>query len=187
MTPYPANALAALFVAPGDGTDILAAMKAAAQGGVRIGKRIGTDLPKPKPDTGLPLPLRPCPFVAVGLAQGSPETLSQILRALVDTVAIDLNRSALLVGTEYIVKPGEGDVLVTMLVRRRISYTPAAFRDRWLGEHARFGLGIPVSGYRQLHADPRPLPGLPPTDCFDGAGMVLFRDAAHVASARAAP
>ena len=44
-----------------------------------------------------------------------------------------------------------------------------------------------MSGYRQLHADPALMADPPRSDRFDGAGMELFRDMAHVATARAAP
>ena len=43
---------------------------------------------------------------------------------------MDLTTSVLLVGVEHIVKPSDGDLLVTMLVRRRATFTPTAFRDR---------------------------------------------------------
>jgi hypothetical protein len=74
-----------------------------------------------------------------------------------------------------------------MLTRRRADFTPAAYRKHWLDEHAPFGLRIDAAGYRQLHADHAPSPGLPPADRFDGAGLVFFRDVAHMAAARSAP
>lgn len=181
---YAASTMAALFIAAED-TDGLLRMPVPP--GLRFGLRSGADLPKRNPDGGATLPLLRCPFGAVVLAHGPVRTILPALQDVADRLPMDVAASALLFGTEHVVKPGEGDVLVTMLVRRQDSFSPAAFRKRWLLGHAPFGLRIPVSGYRQLHADPAPVPGLPATDRFDGAGMVLFRDPDHVASARATP
>jgi len=186
------NQVAALFLAPApDGsralTDVLAGVAPSAH--VRIGLRIGGALPKPDPDSGAPLPLLPCPFAAIVVAHGPAATqrdaLCQVVRAA--GAAIDRAASVLLVGTEYTVKPGEGAVLVTMLVRRRADHDVAAFRHRWLHGHARFGLRLRVAGYRQWHADPVALPDMPAADRFDGAGVVLFGDVDEVGAARADP
>ena len=186
---YAAGPALALFAtaAPGRTAEEIAA--ALAMPGARIGTRVGADLPKRDPDTGEPLPLLPCPFAAILLAHGPMAETIPVLRAALDRAAgmIDLARSALLIGTEHVVKPGDGAILVTMLTRRRADFTPAAYRKRWLGEHARFGLRIDAAGYRQLHADHAPCPDLPPTGRFDGAGMVFFRNAAQMAAARSAP
>jgi hypothetical protein len=178
---YPAAPAAVLFAAPARGRshqEVAAALRAS---GLRVGERLGGDLPKRNPDTGAPLPLLPCPFAAIALAHGPAEETVPMLRArLAGAVPmIDIAGSVLLVGTEHVVKPGDGAILVTMLTRRRADFTAASYRDRWLGEHAPFGLRIGASGYRQLHGDD--------PHRFDGVGMVCFRDLDHAASARAAP
>jgi hypothetical protein len=185
----PAGPALALFAAPAPGRSTTEVAAALAMPGAWIGTRVGADLPKRDPDSGAALPLLPCPFAAILLAHGpTSETLATLSAALHGAAGmIDLARSALLIGTEHVVKPGDGAILVTMLTRRRPGFTPATYRDRWLGKHAPFGLCIGAAGYRQLHIDDMPYPGLPSTDRFDGAGMVFFRDAAHMAAARAAP
>ncbi|MFA6114674.1 MAG: EthD domain-containing protein [Sphingomonas sp.] len=186
---YPAGPALALFAAaaPGrSGAEIAAAL---AMPGVRVGKRIGADLPKRDPDTGAPLPLLPCPFAAILLAPGPASARIPALRTTLNRAAgaIDLAGSVLLIGIQHIVTPGDGAILVTMLTRRRADFTPAAYRARWLNEHASFGQRVDATGYRQLHADSATCPGLPPADRFDGAGMIFFSDPDQMASARAAP
>jgi hypothetical protein len=178
---YPAMPAAVLFAAPAFGRSAEAVAATLRAPGLRIGARLGGDLPKRDPDTGAPLPLLPCPFAAIALAHGPADEAAATLRAQLagGAAAIDVARSVLLVGIEHVVKPGDGAILVTMLTRRRADFTPAAYRDRWLGEHAPFGLRIDASGYRQLHLDG--------TGRVDGVGMVFFRDLDHAASARAAP
>lgn len=192
MTGYPSQPVAALFLAPlADRSAALCEALAgvALSGTVRIGHRIGGALPKFDPDSGHPLPLLACPFAAIAVACGPTHTAVHALRSLLQNVAADIEfaASALVLGTEYSVKPGDGAVLVAMLVRRRADYGAAAFRERWLGGHAQFGLRIPVSGYRQWHAGEGTFPDLPAADRFDGAGIVLFGDADQVAASRADP
>jgi hypothetical protein len=186
---YPAGPALALFAAPAPGRAPAEIATALAIPGVRIGKRIGADLPKCDPDSGTPLPLLPCPFAAILLARGPASATLPALRSAMDNAAdvIDFTASAVLLGTEHIVTSGDGAILVTMLTRRRADFSPAAYRARWLNGHAPFGQRIDAAGYRQLHADGVPRAGLPPADRFDGAGMVFFRDAEQMASARAAP
>jgi catechol 2,3-dioxygenase-like lactoylglutathione lyase family enzyme len=136
----------------------------AAPNACRFADRIAAPLPKIDPDTGEPLPLRSCPYEA--LMSG---------RAAATPGAGDL----LLEGTEYTVQPGTGGILVIMLVRRHQELSHAAFAERWLHGHARFGNRIGASGYRQLHVDDDRV--------FNGVGMVFFRDPDHMAAARAAP
>lgn len=161
MTPYPTRPATAHFLTL---TGTLAVPP-----GFRVGRRVAIELPKPDPETGAPLPLRPCPFTHLLFADDA-----------VDAAAPP--GTATLAGTQHIVLPGDGAVLVVMLARRREGLTHQAFRDRWLHGHAPFGLRIAASGYRQLH--PHAPPG---TEGYDGAGLVFFRDLDHVASARAAP
>lgn len=137
------------------------------QPGMRRGDRVDVPLPKLNPDTGQGLDLLPCPFATILFGVGNPA---------------QQDGSVLLSGTEYIVKPGDGGILVMMLVRRRADFSHQAFRERWLNGHARFGLQTDASGYRQLHPREEPVP-----DGFDGAGLVFFRDLDHVANARAGP
>lgn len=160
--PWPAEAATALLLPAGPAGDV------AIPPGFRPGARIDAELPKRDPRTGKPLPLLPCPFAALLLGGGpAPEAIPGALR---------------LAGTQHIVKPGDGDLLVIMLARRRAGLSHAAFRQRWLHGHARFGLATGASGYRQLHPH-----GEPDADGFDGAGLVFFRDVAHAAACRAAP
>lgn len=137
---------------------------AAIPAGLRLGRRVDIALAKPDPATGAPMPLLPCPYDYVLFGERT-EGLP----------AVD---GPLLTGEQHIVKPGDGDVLVLMLVHRRAELSQQAFRDRWRDGHAPFGLRTSASGYRQLHAD---------AGGFDGAGLVFFRDLNHVAAARSAP
>lgn len=134
--------------------------------GFRLGRRVDVDLPKRDPHSGAPLPLLPAPWRALFFGTG----------------LIAPSGALALAGTQHIVKPGDGEILVVMLARRRAELSHDAFRARWLDGHARFGLATSASGYRQLHPDIAP-----GEDGFDGAGLVFFRDLAHVAQGRAAP
>lgn len=186
---YPSRPALAFFAAATSGTAAadLAAMLAGP--GVRTGSRIDSGLPKRNPETGEPLPLLPCPFAAIAMIDGDAATSAEALRALIAKApdAIDLTASALLVGTSYTVKAGDGAIIVAMLVRRRAGFTPEAFRARWLGEHAPFGLRIDAVGYRQLHAGCTGYRDLPRADRFDGAGLVYFDDIDRLAATRATP
>lgn len=147
MTRYVTAQAVALFLAPsGSPTDLCGALAIGRDAGLRVGCRIGGAVPKADPATGAPLPLLPCPFVAIVLAGG----VDDALHALLDRAAahIDLGASAALIGVEHTVMPGDGAVMAVMLVNRRADFTRAAFRARWLGEHARFGLASKAAGYR---------------------------------------
>jgi hypothetical protein len=130
------------------------------------GRRIDVDLPKHDPQSGAPLPLLPAPWRALFFGAGQAAPAGALTLA----------------GTQHIVKPGDGEILVVMLARRRAELSHDAFRMRWLDGHARFGLATSASGYRQLHPDEAP-----DEAGFDGAGLVFFRDLDHVAQGRAAP
>lgn len=134
--------------------------------GFRLGRRVDIDLPKRDPRSGAPIPLLSAPYrtLLLGTARAAgPGALA-------------------LIGTQHIVKPGHGEMLVVMLARRRPELSHEAFRARWLEGHSRFGLATSASGYRQLHPDKAP-----DEAGFDGAGLVFFRDLDHVAQSRAAP
>jgi hypothetical protein len=185
----------ALFAVPGpDATaaDVVAALRELSPDGW-IGERIGGELPKRDPDTVRPLPLLPCPFTAVLLTHIEPTrhpacpersrgTLDAAQRVWIslDTNGLCSAASVLMLGTEHIVQPGEGAILVTMLTRRRTEFNQTAYFRRWRNEHAPFGLRIGAAGYRQLHAHGD-------TSGFDGAGMVFFDDLDHARRVRAAP
>lgn len=185
---YPSMPGLALFAAPAIGRTAEEVVLPLRAPGLRVGERLGDDLPKHDPETGMPLPLLPCPFSAIALASGPAEDAIPTLRAsLRTTQAIDIARSVLLVGATHVVRPGDGAILVTMLTRRQTELTRSAYRDRWLNEHALFGLRIDAAGYRQLHVDDTRYPDMPNAQNFDGAGMVFFYSPNHAASARAAP
>jgi hypothetical protein len=135
--------------------------------GFRIGDRLDVTLPKFDPDTGRSLALLPCPFSTILFGAGE---------------ANGISGATSLSGEEHIVMPGDGTVLVVMLVRRRAGLSHHDFRERWLHGHAPFGLRTAASGYRQLHPSTEPNAG-----GFDGAGLVFFRDRDHAANARSAP
>lgn len=133
--------------------------------GMRIGLRVDRPLAKADPATDAPLPLLTCPYATLLFGERADDLPN------VDGPA--------LTGEQHVVKPGDGDVLVLMLVRRRPELSRDAFHDRWLRGHAPFGLRTAASGYRQLHAQGE--------DGFDGAGLVFFRHLDHAAAARSAP
>jgi hypothetical protein len=169
MSESPCRAAPALafLAAPAPGHsigDVAAAMtKAGHHGrpGLRIGIRIDIDLPKRTPDGSAALPLLPSPHAAIVLAHGLREQIEPALRALIAEAGdcIGMDASALVAGTEHVVKPGDGAILVTMLVSRRAGFTRAAFLERWLVGHGPFGLRTGASGYRQLHAGDKLSPG----------------------------
>lgn len=141
---------------------------AAVPPGMRLGRRVDRPLAKSDPATGAPLRLLPCPFGTLLFGERSD-----------GLPAVD---GPVLIGDQHVVKPGDGDLLVLMLVRRRPELDRPAFRYRWLRGHAPFGLRTAASGYRQLHPD-----DMAAADGFDGAGLVFFRDLDHAATARSAP
>lgn len=157
---YPTSPLTLIFLPPSSAIP-------AAPAGFRRGALVDADLPKRDPDTGASLGLLSSPFGRILIGSGRAAAPADGLR---------------LAGRQHVVTPGEGAILIVMLARRKAGMSHAAFRERWLAGHARFGRDTAASGYRQLH------PSRPPgANGYDGAGLVFFRDLDHAASARAAP
>ncbi len=196
----------ALLAAPAPGRfaeevgDALWSARAAGGGEVQLGVRLGGRLRKTRPDGSGELPLSDSPHAAILLARGPLDEQRRALGAILKRAGphLDVPTSALIVGTEYIVRPGAGSILVAMLTTRRDDLTRRAYFDRWLTGHAPFGLRIDAAGYRQLHADAASDPGEsfgiadpPPANLavnpYDGIGMVMFRDLDHVSRSRASP
>lgn len=97
--------------------------------------------------------------------------------------------SAILVGTEHVILPGDGSVLVLIANRRLPSFTHDGFLKYWLDYHGPFArthtppeVGL---GYRQFHTDVGPTErfqhaaGFGLGD-FDGAAECYYRDEAAV-------
>lgn len=190
MISYSTASAAAFFLAPAAGrsqdlTECLAATKLPPA--FRIAWRVDRPLPKLDPLTGAALPLPACPFVATIFAHGPAERTQHVFDDLIASMAdmIDSAASHLVAGVEHIVKPGSGSTLCMMLVRRRADFTNEAFHRRWLEGHAPFGLRIPASGYRQLHAEPGTSTQQNAMNRFDGVGIVFFEDGDQVSHARA--
>lgn len=137
----------------------------------RLGRRLPMSLRKDDPKSGTPLPLLPCPFHHLWFA-------SQTAVPFVDS----RSGTTVVSGVQHIVRPGEGAVLVMMLVWRRADLSREQFVRRWLNGHSKVALRVSSSGYRQLHAS-----GPESPDAFDGAGLVFFRDLDHMAAVRASP
>jgi hypothetical protein len=163
---------------------------------IQLGVRLPGRLRKARPGGSGELPLRDSPHAAILLSRGPSDAQRLTLGAVLARAGtcLDLEASALLVGTEHVVRPGAGSILVAMLTTRRDDFTRHAYFDRWLTGHAPFGLRIDAAGYRQIHADAPPDPGAgsgivgaPPANLYDGIGMVTFRDLEHVSRSRAAP
>lgn len=69
---------------------------------------------------------------------------------------IDPEHTAVLVGTEHTVVPGEHPIAVIYPIRRLSHMSQNQFSDYWLNTHARFGQTLEgVRGYRQFHVDQR--------------------------------
>lgn len=102
---------------------------------------------------------------------------------------IDPARSAALAGTEHLILPGNGPLLVTIANRRLPSFTHDGFIQYWLDYHGPFArehtppeVGL---GYRQFHADVAATQALIARSGFaigdfDGAAECHYRDAAAV-------
>jgi hypothetical protein len=99
---------------------------------------------------------------------------------------VDLGRSASLAGTEHLILPGAGPLLVTIANRRLARFDHDGFIDYWLDYHGPFArrntppeVGL---GYRQFHTDETATADLLlrtgfGIGDFDGAAECHYRDA----------
>jgi hypothetical protein len=68
---------------------------------------------------------------------------------------IDGARSAVVLGREIEIVPGEGEFELFRCMSRKEGHTLEQFSDHWLNIHAEFGRRVPGKpGYRQLHRNP---------------------------------
>ncbi|HET8521685.1 MAG TPA: EthD domain-containing protein [Thermomicrobiales bacterium] len=68
---------------------------------------------------------------------------------------IDGARSAIVLGQEIEIVPGEGEFELFRCMSRKPGLTLEQFSDHWLTIHSQFGRAVPGHpGYRQLHRDP---------------------------------
>jgi hypothetical protein len=96
---------------------------------------------------------------------------------------IDASSSAVVLGDETEVVPGEGQFHLFDGMRRREGFTLQQFRDYLLAVHSQYGVDpVEHPGYRQLHADPEATAaagraaGVSIVD-VDGVSQLLLRDA----------
>jgi len=107
------------------------------------------------------------------------------------TGLLDQSNSCVLAGTEHIVMPGEGPVILFCPLRRRETLGRREFQDYWLYVHAEFGR-FPGNRYRQYHCDEAAtrtagaLTGIAAGD-FDGLAIAYFNDVGHLAKTLASP
>jgi hypothetical protein len=102
---------------------------------------------------------------------------------------IDPQRSAVMAGSEHVILPGAGQLLVLINNRRLPHLTHDGFIDYWLGYHGPFAREHtpPDAGlrYRQFHADVEPTRSLARAagltiDNFDGAAECYYADADRI-------
>jgi hypothetical protein len=103
--------------------------------------------------------------------------------------SLDPARSELLIGSEYILRPGRGRFVLYWCMKRRRDIEPGHYRRHMLTTHAEFGLTIPGQpGYGQVHIDPDgpdPWPALGlRRGLADSVSRVEFADVAAVEAAR---
>jgi hypothetical protein len=104
---------------------------------------------------------------------------------------LDLSGSGILAGTEYIVMPGEGPVMLFCPLRRLERLSRQEFQHYWLDVHAEFGRR-PDNRYRQFHTDDATTviaaaaAGVPASN-FDGIALAYFDDLDHLRSKLSSP
>lgn len=94
----------------------------------------------------------------VELTCDSPSSASTRIDWLRDRlVRAEVDRAACTVvaGTEFVVVPGEEQIMLAMALTRRQGMTQDEFVEYWRTTHAELGRTVPGSeGYRQVHPDP---------------------------------
>jgi hypothetical protein len=104
---------------------------------------------------------------------------------------LDRTHSCVLAGTEHIVMPGNGTVILYCPLRRLERLSRREFQDYWLNVHAEFGR-FPGNRYRQYHCEEAAtnaaaaIADLPPGD-FDGLAIAYFGDVEHLQATLASP
>jgi uncharacterized protein (TIGR02118 family) len=95
---------------------------------------------------------------------------------------LDRSKSAVIVGSEHIIIPGEELLMIVYPLRRLPAMTSVAFHDYWLNNHAAIARTLPgLRGYRQFHADAEEtsaagkLIGVGISD-FEGAAQGYFKN-----------
>jgi hypothetical protein len=99
---------------------------------------------------------------------------------------IDGERSAVVLGQEVVIVPGEGEFELFRCMSRKADLTLEQFSDHWLNIHSQFGRIVPGHpGYRQLHRDPAAQTAAARAagiriDSVDGVATLLMLDAPSV-------
>lgn len=107
------------------------------------------------------------------------------------TGLFDQPKSCALAGTEHIVMPGAGPVILYCPLRRLEHLSRREFHDYWLNVHAEFGR-FPGNRYRQYHCDEAATQaagaaaGVAAGD-FDGLAIAYFNDVGHLRATLASP
>ncbi|ORM36592.1 EthD domain-containing protein [Williamsia sp. 1135] len=84
----------------------------------------------------------------------TPGLLSSLTQTLRAEACLDSERSTVLVGSEFIVVPGDEPIVLAMALTRREGMTAEEFLEYWSTTHAELGSRVPGSeGYRQIHLD----------------------------------
>ncbi len=93
-------------------------------------------------------------FIELDADLTAPGLLSSLTQTLRAQACLDSERSTVLVGSEFIVVPGDQPIVLAMALTRRDGMTPEDFLEYWSTTHAELGRRVPGSeGYRQIHLD----------------------------------
>jgi hypothetical protein len=186
--PGPFTDVAYLLLAPGtavSGSDVLAPVLGTSPDTVRWTVE-NPALVKRGPDSKV-LATVPAAFTTVVRFGHLPERLEDLRHSLGS--GLDVHRSALVVGREWIAVEGGGEVVAAAFVRRRGDLSVAEMRRRWSEEHVAFARVV-GRGYRQVHLDAVATATANVALGFDdprldGIALVYFADAATLAETRA--